>query len=968
MKKRKVKVFELPYIGCEQVRSYTVIYGVKGNPIITIKVDNPVLEMCADSDLYADAQELFTKVVKILGDGMIIQKTDVIYQKPYNPDPEEDYLLKAYQEHFRGRIQKSLSTYISITPSFIETKKISKYSKKSDTALFNKIDKIVQIFAEAGMNPTSLTQYEIEHHIKRFLTFNFDQNSAPSQDNILSYDTHLQVGEKFVKCVTLVDTEIMGIPSLISPIAVEGGKELNELLAYPVDNMKVLFDNDDYEALLYNQVVEVCKQTKTIAELGVKKRRSISVKDPSNDLAVEDIDSMLSDIARDNQLITKAHFNIVLGCDSMTKLNKCVNFYESAFLSKGFIVGKNTFNQMELFRSCLFGNANELNTNDMFLTSADAAICFFFKERKLVDEKSDFYLYYTDRQGIPLKIDTEDLPYTTGRIVNRNKFVLGPSGSGKSFMMNSFLAQMLRYNTDVVIIDTGDSYLGTCEFFGGKYITYKEDKPITMNPFKISQEERNLEKSDFLTMLILLIYKETGDNVNKGEEELISRTIEEYYKRYFDHKNDWYKEKSIQELEDYVKQLGFDVFGMEEKKTKEIKKLHSGNILEYYTVLELPDSCSIEDIKTSYRSKAKKYHPDNEGGNAEMFKIVHEAYKGLITIHSSKISEEEKKQELIKVVEFIDEQLKVENLSFNTFYEFSIQYIGMLQRGKNISQHFDLEKYSFVLEKFYKGGRFETILNENSDSSLLEEKFIVFEIDNVKDNKDLFPIVTLVIMDVFLQKMRTRSDQRKALIIEEAWKAIASPLMSNYIVYLYKTVRKFWGECIVVTQELNDIIDNPVVKDSIIANSDSLILLDQSKFKNNFDKVAKLLSLDPIEQSKIFTINNLENKKNRGFFKEFYLKRGLTGEVYGNEVSLTQYLAFTTEKPEKNAVLIYKKRYKNYENAVSNLIKDMEETNLPLPKMVKLINALSDVPTEEIKNSAKKNYNQTITNLNKMKV
>jgi hypothetical protein len=90
-------------------------------------------------------------------------------------------------------------------------------------------------------------------------------------------------------------------------------------------------------------------------------------------------------------------------------------------------------------------------------------------------------------------------------------------------------------------------------------------------------------------------------------------------------------------------------------------------------------------------------------------------------------------------------------------------------------------------------------------------------------------------------------------------KAIASPLMAGYLFYLYKTVRKFWGEAIVVTQELGDIIGNAVVKDSIINNSDTICLLDQTKFKDNYKEIAALLSINETERKKIFTINQLDN-------------------------------------------------------------------------------------------------------------
>lgn len=205
-------------------------------------------------------------------------------------------------------------------------------------------------------------------------------------------------------------------------------------------------------------------------------------------------------------------------------------------------------------------------------------------------------------------------------------------------------------------------------------------------------------------------------------------------------------------------------------------------------------------------------------------------------------------------------------------------------------------------------------------------------------HKILFPLVTLIIMDVFIQKMRYRSDRRKTLIIEEAWKAIASPLMAGYILYLYKTVRKFWGEAIVVTQELGDIIGNAVVKDSIINNSDTIFLLDQTKFKDNYDQIAALLSINETERRKIFSINQLENTEGRGRFKEVYIRRGAVGEVYGVEVSLEQYLTYTTEKPEKSAVERYTGRYGSYQEGLDAFVTDFIRSGLSLPQFIRNVN------------------------------
>jgi conjugation system TraG family ATPase len=498
------------------------------------------------------------------------------------------------------------------------------------------------------------------------------------------------------------------------------------------------------------------------------------------------------------------------------KLDKASNFIESSLFGLGIQPSKGAYNQLELFRTVLPGNAVELKEYDWFLTTCDAAACFFFKESLPKDEPSDFLIRFTDRQGIPVGMDPADLPMRTGRINNRNKFVLGPSGSGKSFFMNALVEQYTNYNMDVVIIDVGHSYSGLCAYCKGKYITYTDQKPITMNPFTMKAKEYNIEKKDFLITLTALLWKGADGTLSNIERDVLSALVSAYY--------------------------------------------------------------------------VEKFQQENP------------------------------------------------ELNFNTFYEFALAKIPEIKKEESIP--FDLDEFRYVLKKFYRGGEFDAILNEAVDDSLFAEPFIVYEIDNVQNHKILFPIVTLIIMDVFIQKMRYRSGRRKCLIAEEAWKAIASPIMGSYLVYLYKTVRKFWGEAIVVTQELGDIIGNAVVKDSIISNSDTICLLDQTKFKDNYDAIAALLSINETERRKIFTINQLDNTEGRGRFKEVYIRRGAVGEVYGVEVSIEQYLTFSTEKPEKSAIEIYAAALGSYPAALDAFVRDLHHSKMALPAFVNHINSI----------------------------
>jgi conjugation system TraG family ATPase len=277
----------------------------------------------------------------------------------------------------------------------------------------------------------------------------------------------------------------------------------------------------------------------------------------------------------------------------------------------------------------------------------------------------------------------------------------------------------------------------------------------------------------------------------------------------------------------------------------------------------------------------------------------------------------------------------VQSLCFDSFYVFALQRIEAIMEAERIP--FALDEFRFVLQKFYKGGEYGKILNDDFDSSLFSEPFIVFEIDSIKEHKVLFPITTLIIMGVFIQKMRYRKN-KKVLIIEEAWKAIASPIMASYIVYVYKTVRKFAGEAIVVTQELDDIIGNPVVKKSILANSDTICLLDQHKFRDSFEEIAKLLSLNEVEKSKIFTINRLDNREGRARFKEVYIKRGSSGEVYGVEVPLEEYLTYTTERSEKEALGIYQRHAPDFRQSLDRMVQDFRASGKDWMAFVRAVN------------------------------
>lgn len=960
--------FTIPFIGYDYAKDtnweFDVLFGHYGNPIIGIKLKNSVEQYSADPDTYQKFHSILNQVVAIIGEGRIVQKLDIFTKKRYSSEKSKQFLQQKYSEHFDGRLFKTIETVLFFTDIIDDKlKKKNKhyhFSEKSYKELRDKCSKVLMLLKQNNCEPEFLFEKEFEYYISGVISMKF--TDIIGFDNIKSTSEYLQIGHRFVKNISYVDLENIDLPSEIDTYSILGGNGAASETA--VDNFMFINELEDYETIIYHQVISIPLQAQQQRELDKKKKKheGAANNSPSNAIIADEIQSLLHNIAVDGQLIVNAHFSLLFSADSFEKMENLQSMIENKLFTKGIIVSKNAYNQLELFRAAIPGNATELKDYDLFMTTSEAALCFFFKESYPVNEESNFFLRFTDRQGVPLKVDLADLPMKTGRIDNRNKFVLGPSGSGKSFLMNNIVEQYLTYNYDVVIVDTGDSYSGLCQYKGGRYIQYTEEKPISMNPFLMNKEEFNIEKIEFLSNLIFLIWQGSEGIMSSAQKSILDNALISYYHQFFNYGTHWYEGKSSEDLLLYL--IKYNIH--EEDIFTEIQKESAAK--NYYDLLEIPFYANSDEIKEAGRKLLNFYHPDKNIDNIDykpenFYKIV-EAYETLNDENKRRIYNETQliltksnemvqqvntaeewnasfRKSLIKKIIELEEKLIVKELSFNGFYEYCDLFLPIYLNNKKhaiTEKEFNLRTFLFVLKDFYKGGRYGTTLNESADNTLFDETFIVFEIDNVKDNPKLFPIVTLIIMDTFIQKMRLRKDRRKALIIEEAWKAIASKLMGGYILYLYKTVRKFWGEAVVVTQELDDIIGNAVVKDSIINNSDTFILLDQTKFKDNFDKIASLLSLNRVEQNKIFTINNLNNKFGRSRFKEFYLKRGSKGEVYGNEVSLEQYLTYTTEKPEKTAIEYYVKKYGNYDTALRQVVLDLKKFGDSLENLVSLVN------------------------------
>ena len=711
--KRK-RIFQDIYFSVEEADGIGVIYTKTGEYSAVLKLENPVQKYCANIDSYYEFTQLFTAIAQTLGEGYAIHKQDIFIRKKFTEESDEnrEFLSTSYFRYFNGRPYTDSECYLTITQEVKKSRLFSFDGKKWRDFLV-KIRKVHDQLRDAGVQVRFLNRQEVNEYVDRYFAMNF-RDKVVSMTNFKVNDECISMGDKRCKVYSLVDVDNVSLPSVIRPYT---NVEVNNS-SMPMDLVSVVSGIPNTEAVVYNQMIFISNQKRELALLDKKKNRHASMPNPGNQMAVEDIKRVQEVVARESKQLVYTHYNLVVAMSADTDLHKCTNHLENQFSRMGIHISKRAYNQLELFVNSFPGNCYGMNPDyDRFLTLGDAAACLMYKERILHSEKTPLKIYYTDRQGVPVAIDITGKEGAEKLTDNSNFFCLGPSGSGKSFHMNSVVRQLHEQGTDVVMVDTGNSYEGLCEYLGGKYISYTEEYPITMNPFRINRQELNVEKTGFLKNLVLLIWKGSQGTVTKTEDRLIEQVITEYYDTYFN---------------------GFDGFTPPQR----------------------------EDLRKSLLIDERNKNGNRAENETELNARI---------------------ETVIDEIERRRKELKVESLSFNTFYEFSVQRIPDICNENSITG-IDISTYRYMMKDFYRGGNHDKTLNENMDSSLFDETFIVFEIDSIKDDPLLFPLVTLIIMDVFLQKMRIKKN-RKVLVIEEAWKAIASPLMAEYIKFMCAPVK-----------------------------------------------------------------------------------------------------------------------------------------------------------------------------------
>jgi conjugation system TraG family ATPase len=804
------------------------ILSKQGDITVVLAVELPELFTLSDQE-YEAFHQSWLKAIKVLPKFSVFHKQDWFIESKHEPDfshEDSSFLSRSSEHFFNERPFLEHSCYILLTQK--------PTGRKNATSLFSNLLRSSVVPQEALKTELLEEFVESTEQFKRILEdsgfvklMRLDNEALRSHSrktglieqycslskktdsfvfNDISFNEGVKVGDKHCVLYTLGDAA--DLPSLC-------GSRIN-YDRYSTDKTKfsIGFASSLGQLLpcnhIYNQYLFIEDAQKMVQKLESKRLRlqSLSAYSRENSIARDATNDFLNEAIGQQRQPVKAHFNVLAWTENKEEIKDVKNKVCSALAQMDAAAKQETVGAPQLFWAGIPGNEADFPMNDTFDTFAEQAVCFLNMETGYRSSLSPFGIRLGDRlTGKPVHVDLSDEPVKRGICTNRNKFILGPSGSGKSFFTNYMVRSYYEQGTHVVLVDVGHSYKGLCDMVGGYYFTYDEKNPIRFNPFYIGDGDLlDTEKKESIKTLLLALWKKDDETFNRSEYVALSNALQLYY-----------------------------------------EKLES---------------------------------------DKELFPC------------------------------------------FDSFYNFlRDDFVSILEGDKVKEKDFDINNFMYVLRPYYKGGEFDYLLNATENLDLLKERFIVFELDNIKDHPILFPVVTIIIMEVFISKMRKLKGIRKMILIEEAWKAIAKEGMAEYIKYLFKTVRKFFGEAIVVTQEVEDIISSPVVKQAIINNSDCKILLDQSKYQNKFEQIQELLGLTEKEKALVLSVNKANDPDKK--YKEVFISLGgMVSKVYRTEVSLEEYLAYTTEETEKIKVQAYAKKFGgDIKKGIAALASDLRKGN-----------------------------------------
>ena len=784
------------------------IVSKTGDITIGWEITLPGIFSC-DAMSLLEIPEALSKAISFLPPWMMVHRQDVYYRRGYAPEASTSFLGFSYERHYRGRGYLVHRQYIYLTLSskqsalrahsssglFYTHFLSGKVARENAVRLLSVGNDFISSFTSSGMlSARRLTDEDLMQNVNLYR--NLGRSNPMNTDIQLQPDRVIHSGKVIW---SYAYSEARDLPGYLNSTARAERFSSQHAQLHTCAGAAIgpLLQCEH----IVNSYILTLPREETLSEMDSRRRRmvSMSTRDAENRLNAEELEKYLTAVHRDSLVTVKYHFNIIVW--SAERDMDSVSGQVAAALARMNVSSvRNTFDMPVIWYAGFPGASCEISKDNLMTMELRSSLCTGISETFQRGIPGGRIKLRDRLRGIPIAVDMQDAAEKAGCVTNYNAFIMGPSGSGKSFFTNTLVRNLYDAGETVFIIDIGDSYEGLCS----------------------------------------VINDETG-----GREG-------HYYK--------W----------DTVSKLSFDAFWDIKEWVNEDEVLNKQSeglafITSFIQTLWKPkggwdsSSCNILD---SMLADFAIYHRRTE--------------RGLI---------------LGNLYDFLKDKVLM-CMEEEGYY--------MCGNSKVTLGDFALNNMLTSMEAYIGKGPYAFLLNDPNPVDLIRSRFTVFEMQKITEsNSQFLSLVLLCIMNAFNAKMKREPEKFKVMIIEEAWKAIMNETMSPFMKSLWKTSRKFNTSAIVVTQQMSDIIGSEYIKDTILENSDTKILLKPTGNQNLLTQTCDLLGLTEHQKAMAMSMN-LSNSAVRDVF--ICLSDKYTG-VFTNEVSPQEVIAYESNKGKKKQFL-----------------------------------------------------------------
>ena len=259
-----------------------------------------------------------------------------------------------------------------------------------------------------------------------------------------------------------------------------------------------------------------------------------------------------------------------------------------------------------------------------------------------------------------------------------------------------------------------------------------------------------------------------------------------------------------------------------------------------------------------------------------------------------------------------------EEHSLEGFYKFvETHQKDLLHRLKIQSDYFNVARFLHIMSEYVGNGIYSFLFQVSEDQTykIEEKRLIVFELDEVKDNKEILSVMLKLIKSAIQRTIWRNRAEKGIILFDEFAKQLKFDNVLDSVEFYYQAIRKQNGAIGIILQSINQLPNNSTSA-SILENTQVIYSLNNEK---GYEELKSRLSLSSHDLNQLKSIkNNLTGPRK---YTEMFIKIGKESNIFRLEVPKEVYAAYLTDGKENEAIMALYDQTHSMEKAIQLFIK-----------------------------------------------